>query len=442
MSATSISRRTWEDMLAALREQQPELNRAWFTGLEPVDMRHGVIRVATTRPDHYQYLIRECQQAFNQAAQAVTERLVTVHFMPPRTAEEPTTPLSFEEETEQLVLNGDYTFEHFVTGPCNRLAQAASVAVSENPGKVYNPLYIHGDVGLGKTHLLQAACHQVKQENPDAKMLYISCETFTNHFVEAIERGALHQFRYRYRHVDMLVIDDIQFLAAREHSREEFFHTFNTLFQSQKQIILSGDESPRDIPSLEDRLISRFNWGLVARIDPPCLETRMAILRKKAKFRCIELPEDVAHFIAAGIESNTRELEGALTRVLALSQQFGGVIDLEIARQALDGELSTDKKRISISDVLHLVTKQYNVRLADLQGKRRHRSLAFPRQVCMYLARELTNLSLEEIGGYFGGRDHTTVLHAVRTIRDQRSQDTDLARSLRQMTENLRKQAV
>ncbi|MEP0843642.1 MAG: chromosomal replication initiator protein DnaA, partial [Phycisphaerae bacterium] len=343
---------------------------------------------------------------------------------------------------DELRLNDDYRFENFVTGPCNRLAHAACVAAAESPGRVYNPLFIHGSVGLGKSHLLQAVCHQIQRDNPSAKVLYLSCETFTNHFIEAIERGALHQFRFRYRHVDALVIDDIQFLAARERTREEFFHTFNTLYQAQKQIILSADEAPNGIPSLEERLVSRFNWGLVARIDPPCLETRMAILLKKAKIRCIDLPEDVTHYVATIAESNTRELEGALTRLVAFSQQFGGVINLEIARQALGDQPAASGRKLSIQDIMQAVTERYNVRLSDLQGKRRNRSVAFPRQVCMYLARELTPLSLEEIGGYFGGRDHTTVLHAIRTIQEQREQDPDLEVQVQHLLGALRKQSA
>ncbi|MBN1510134.1 MAG: chromosomal replication initiator protein DnaA [Sedimentisphaerales bacterium] len=439
---TTISERAWSDILASLKADHPELVRPWFAALQPLDMQHGIIRVDTSTPDQYHYLIHDCQLAFNAAAQSVTSRLVTVHFLPPAAPFPGTEPLAFERETENVVLNDNYTFENFVAGPCNRLAHAACVAVAENPGRVYNPLYVHGSVGLGKTHLLQAVCHEIRARRPDTKILYLSCETFTNHFVEAIERGALHQFRYRYRHVDVLVIDDIQFLGARERSREEFFHTFNTLFQSQKQIILSADESPRDIPSLEDRLISRFNWGLVTRLEAPCLETRMAIVCRKAKLRCAEIPEDVIHFIAASVDSSIRELEGALTRVLAVAQQYGGTVDLAVAREALAHNLPARNHRVTISDILQTVTERYDVRLTDLQGKRRHRSLAFPRQVCMYLARELTPLSLEEIGGHFGGRDHTTVLHAIRTISQQRTIDKELEANIRQITEFLRKQSA
>lgn len=439
----NLSDRVWSDILVCVRQQQPELIRPWFEHLGPIDLSNGIIRIPTSDPAQYAYLTQSCQAAVTSAAQAVTGRLVAVRFVPPPPSAVFEMPLAFEAETDNIVLNPDYTFENFVTGPSNQLAHAASVAVANEPGAVYNPLFIHGDVGLGKTHLLQAIGHQIRTKTPEARILYISCETFTNHFVEAIERGAVHQFRYRYRHVDVLVIDDIQFLSAAERTREEFFHTFNTLFQSRKQIVLSADESPQGIPSLEDRLVSRFNWGLVARIDPPCLETRMAIIRKKARKRCVEMPEDVIHFIAARCGSNTRELEGSLTSVVAFSQQYGGKIDLDIARKALGdtNQAAAPAKQVSIPDILQVVMERFNLRLSDLQGKRRHRSIASARQICMYLTRQLTSHSLGEIGGYFGGRDHTTVLHAVRTIQDQRQIDTELDIALRQMTDQLRKKA-
>jgi len=436
----TISQRVWGDIVVALRSRNPELVRPWLASLDPVDMQHGVIRVRVSTHAQHRYLCQQCQDAFNHAAQTVTGRLVTLDFMPPEQGGEARVPLSFEEDEAELGLNADYTFDYFVTGPGNRMAHAACVAVADSPGNVYNPLFIHGSVGLGKSHLLQAVCHHVRSKaDGDAKVLYLSCETFTNHFVEAIEHGALHQFRYRYRHVDVLVIDDIQFLAARDRSREEFFHTFNTLYQSRRQIILSADEPPNGIPSLEDRLVSRFNWGLVVRIDSPCLETRMAIVRKKANLRCVELPENVVHYIAATVESNTRELEGALTKVLATSQQYSGVVDLELAKKVLGDQSPSRPRQTGITDIVEVVTEHFNVRLADLQGKRRHRSIAFPRQICMYLARNLTALSLEEIGGYFGGRDHTTVLHATRTIADQCACDKELQQTLYQLTDHLRR---
>lgn len=434
----NFGERNWNDVLTHVRTRRPELFRTWFHELETPDLHGGVLRVRPVKRSQYEYLTRECQTAFSQAAQSVTQRLVSTVFDEPPETHPALTPLSFQEQDGQIPLNPDYRFEHFVTGPCNRLAHAACSAVAENPGRVYNPLFIHGSVGLGKTHLLQATCHAILERNPDSRILFLSCETFVNHFIEAVERGALNQFRYHYRAVDTLVIDDIQFLADRERTREEFFHTFNTLYQSQRQIILSADESPDNIPSLEERLVSRFNWGLVVRIDPPDLEVRMAILSKKARLRCVELPENVIHHIAANVTGNTRELEGALLKVLALSQQYAGIIDLEVARQAVGDHVPDQLKPITVTDILDVVTDHFSVRAADLQGKKRSRSIAFPRQICMYLARELTSMSLEEIGGYFGGRDHTTVLHAARTIAEQKKVDEDLDATLAVMIRKLR----
>jgi chromosomal replication initiator protein len=274
---------------------------------------------------------------------------------------------------------------------------------------------------------LQAICHAVSSSRPGATCHYISCETFINHFIEAVESGALHQFRYRYRHVGVLVIDDIQFLAERERSQEEFFHTFNTLHQSQRQIILSADCSPSEIPSLEERLVSRFNSGLVALLDRPCLETRMAIVRKKAKLRCIEVPEDVVRLVAGRIDTNIRDLEGTLVKIDALSQTRTGEISIEDAREAL----GSDRERsVKIPAILEAAAEQFGVRVSDLQGKKRSKAVTYPRHVCMYLARQLTTQSLEDIGGYFGGRDHSTVLHASRAIGRQAEQDQELRQLL------------
>jgi chromosomal replication initiator protein DnaA len=250
----------------------------------------------------------------------------------------------FNEGEEPLALNPDYTFQNFVTGPCNRLAHAACIAVAEQPGQTYNPLFIHGGVGLGKTHLLQAVSQQVLERQPDARILYLSCDSFINQFINAIESGEMNQFRYRYRHVDMLVVDDIHFLAGRDRTQEEFFHTFNTLYQQHKQIILSADCPPNEIPELEERLVSRFNWGLVARIDRPCYETRVAIVQKKARMRGLSLPDDVVCYIAARIESNTRELEGAITKMQGMSSLQDGRIDLELAKAALGDSAAPEQR--------------------------------------------------------------------------------------------------
>jgi len=336
----------------------------------------------------------------------------------------------FNEGEQAVPLNPDYTFENFVTGPCNRLPHAASVAVAEKPGNAYNPLFIHGGVGLGKTHLLQAVCQKVLEKYDEARILYLSCDSFINQFITAVETGDMAQFRHRYRHVDMIVIDDIHFLAGRDRTQEEFFHTFNTLYQSHKQIILSADAAASEIPELEERLVSRFNWGLVARIEKPCYETRVAILQKKARMRGLVLPDDVICYIAAKIDNNTRELEGAITKVQGLGLLNDGQIDLELAKAALGETETPEQKRITIQQIFDAVTKYYNVRPADLQSKKRHKSIAFPRQVCMFLARRHTRYSLEEIGGYFGGRDHTTVLHAVRTIDQDCKDDREVAKQL------------
>ena len=260
----------------------------------PSTSTNGVIRVPTADPTQYAYLTQSCQSAITLAAQSVIGRLVTVKFNPPPPVPIQEMPLSFESETDNIILNPDYTFDNFVTGPCNRLAHAAA-SPSPRTRAVYNPLFIHGDVGLGKTHLLQAICHKIREQPPEAKILYLSCDSFINHFINAIEHGAMHQFRYRYRHVEVLVIDDIHFLAATDRTQEEFFHTFNTLYQAKKQIILSADESPQGIPSLEDRLVSRFNWGLVARIDRAVPRNAHGHPLQEGRMRCVDVPEDVVH---------------------------------------------------------------------------------------------------------------------------------------------------
>ena len=433
--AAGISSATWKDLVGHVRVCYPELARSWFECLKPVELTNGVLAVNADNNAQVRYLSEHCRRACAEAAQACMGRLISICFETDQ--EQPAQPpLSFERDDALLKLSGDCLFENFITGPCNRLAHAAAIAVSEAPGRAYNPLFVYGDVGLGKTHLLQAVCHEIQKRQPRMKILYISCETFTDHFLEAVERGAMNQFRYRYHHVDLLAIDDVQFLAERERSQEEFFHTFNRLHQSQKQIVLSADLCPSDLPSLGDRLVSRFNSGLVASVDKPCLETRIAIVRAKAKLRCIEIPEDVAKLVASKIESNVRELEGALARIHLLSQTRGGPIDIETAMEALG--FASQRQAVGIHEILNLVSKQFSVRLSDLQGKRRTRSITFPRQICMYLARELTPLSLQEIGGYFGGRDHTTVLHATRLLRAKREQEPALHLTLEQLMTTLK----
>jgi len=324
---------------------------------------------------------------------------------------------------DRLRLNPQYSFENFVTGPCNRMAHAAALAISDLPGRAYNPLFIHSGVGLGKSHLMQAICHKVRQHRPDVSMMYVSCEDFVNQFIAAIESGQIDEFRYRFRYLDLLVIDDIHFLADKERTQEEFFHTFNTLYQAQKQVVLSSDSPPHEIPRLEERLVSRFKWGLVVRIDRPSFETRVAIVQKKSKLRGVDLPEDVVQYIATAIDTNNRELEGAVIRVLGYASLCNRPVEMGLAKEALRDLATAPSRAVSMQEIVDAVLLRYNSRLSDLQSKRRSQSVALPRQICMYLARQMTNRSLEEIGAFFGGRDHTTVLHAERKIRQMVGHD-------------------
>ena len=423
-----VDPKDWQNILKHVGRHHPSLNRLWFADLTPRQLTNGMIQVLTPTAAQMTFCQTQCQQPFTSAAQAVTGRLIVVTF---HCENLPGAGGVFSDADTPLPLNPDYTFESFVIGPGNQLAQAASVAVSSQPGKSYNPLFIHGNVGLGKTHLLQAVCQQVLDRRSDARILYLSCDAFINQFIRSVETNDMGDFRHRFRNVDMLLIDDIHFLAGRDRTQEEFFHTFNTLYQQQKQIILSADCSPGEIPELEDRLISRFNWGLVARVEKPCYETRVAILRKKARMRGLDLPDDVICYIAAKVENNTRELEGAITKLQGMNLLTdGGQIDLDLAKRALGDSGPAEDRRITIQHILDEVTKYFSIKPADLQSKKRHKSIVFPRQVCMYLARRHTRYSLQEVGGYFGGRDHTTVLHAVRVIERGMAADPETARQV------------
>jgi chromosomal replication initiator protein len=313
-------------------------------------------------------------------------------------------------------LNPKYTFENYVMGPCNRFAHAAALGAAESPGSAYNPLFLHGSVGLGKTHLLQSLCFALLENFKDVRILYLSCETFVNHFISALENGDLQKFRNKYRGVDVLVVDDIHLLANKERTQEEFFHTFNTLYNAGKQIVLSSDSTPKDIPTLQERLVSRFKWGLVTEMEPPCYETRMAILKRKSRERGREVPDDVASLLAERIDTNIRELEGAVTKLIGYARLSNQAISVELAREALPELFTVRRGQPSMEEIIDLVTGHYGVKLSDLQSKKRTNAVAYPRQVAMYLARKITRHSLAEIGGFFGGRDHSTVLHAVDKI--------------------------
>ncbi len=315
-------------------------------------------------------------------------------------------------------LNPAFTFEAHIGGKSNQLARAAARQVGENPGKAYNPLFLYGGVGLGKTHLMQAAGNMVLHNNPSAKVVYVHSERFVADMVKALQHNAISEFKRYYRSLDALLIDDIQFFSGKEHSQEEFFHTFNTLLEGQRQVIITSDRFPKEITGVQERLISRFGSGLTVPIDPPELETRVAILQHKATIKGVHLSDDVAFFIARQIRSNVRELEGALHRLVASSGFTGRPIDIELTREALRDLLVFQERRVTVQNIQKTVAEYFKMRVSDLHSKRRNRQITRPRQIAMALSKELTSMSLPEIGDAFGGRDHTTVLHAQRKVKE------------------------
>jgi chromosomal replication initiator protein len=487
-------RQLWDGMLAHLREHHAPTYRHWFSELEPLGVAEGAFGLRAGTDNHRDYLQRSCSKHFNDAALAVSGRLLPVRFIGPhdpapqvastgkkggKTAPRPSAaihttehvigepplrevsaeaPSEFVESRGKslesgfiepsprsapirdhgLVINPDYGFENFVQGPSNRLAHAAAVAVARKPGRTYNPLFLHGGVGLGKTHLLQAICLTIREAEPGASIYYTSCDGFITQFMDAVQAGQMGDFRHRFRDLDVLVIDDIHFLAKRERTQEEFFHTFNSLYQMNKQIVLSSDAAPEEIPDLEDRLVSRFKSGLVAKMDTPDYESRVAIVKTKGKLRGIHLTPDVAEFIASRIDTNIRELEGTIVTLHMRSAVEGRPLNIELAREALADRGEQEQTDLSIQTILEAVAAFYRVRPAELMSKRRHRSVAIPRQVCMFLARRHTRHSLEEVGLTFGGRDHTTVMHAVRMIESRLLQDEDLNTVIRSIEDKLR----
>jgi chromosomal replication initiator protein len=427
----------WDRLLDVVRADEPELYRAWFRSMRFSEPARGEIVIEVADPNQAYYLREHCREAFSRAAMKLTGHLVTVRFHCPQEFAPLAIGNALPPALTEIPLSADYTFEQFVVGPSNRLAHAACGAVCNQPGSLYNPLFIHGASGLGKTHLLQATSTAIKNQHPDTRVVYVTCETFVNDFVRAIASGQWQPFRESLRRADLLAIDDVQFLANRESSQEELFHTFNALYQSRKQIILSADSPPSEIPTLEDRLVSRFNWGLVVQIDRPSRETRQAILHKKARLRGVEVTDELIDYIAEHVDSNIRLLEGTLTRLITETQLGGKPLNMQTAREILATAGTHNQRPLQISEILELVSKHYGIRLQELLGRKRTRSISHPRQVAMYLTRRLTPLSLEEIGMHFGGRDHSTVLHAERTIEDEREIDPELSAILTQLTSRL-----
>ncbi|MEQ8768930.1 MAG: chromosomal replication initiator protein DnaA [Phycisphaerales bacterium] len=445
-------RAIWAGVLAHLRAHHPNICRQWFSELLPLGFDGGTLGVRAQSDLHRDYLRRDCLDAFNDAARTATESLVAVRFLGPDDPWDPASTPSGEQDaqpaatpeprraahrsservhsngTDNLPVSPDCVFDSFVVGPNNRLAHAAAQGVCEAPGVAYNPLFIHGGVGLGKTHLLQAICLDIRERTPGAHIVFISCEAFLTRFMDAVKNGKMTAFRDQFREADILLIDDIHFLSSRDRTQEEFFHTFNALHQAGKQIVLSSDAPPEEIPDLEERLVSRFQWGLVAKVDRPGFDTRVEILKRKAELRGLTLSDDVACHVAARLKTHIRQLEGALSTLAMTAAIENRAIDLELAQQALPGPApTTAASGPSIESIISTVTDYYRVKKTDVLGKRRHKSISLPRQLCMYLARQHTRHSLEEIGAQIGGRDHTTVIHAVRSIESKRGDDSDFA---------------
>ncbi len=327
------------------------------------------------------------------------------------------------EVKKRAGLNFKYTFSNFVPGPCNEFAYAAARAVAESPAKAYNPLFIYGGVGLGKTHLINAIGHYILDLQPTTKIMYVSTEKFTNEVINSIRYERMQEFRNKYRNADVLLVDDIQFIAGKEATQEEFFHTFNALYETERQIIISSDRFPKDIPDMEDRLRSRFSWGLIADIQPPDLETRIAILRKKAENERINLSDEVALYLANLVRSNVRDLEGALIRVGAFASFTNSEITVELAKEVLKNTISDRERVITIDDIQREVANSFHIKVSELKSKKRTKSLVLPRQISMYMCRELINLSFPEIGKHFGGKDHTTVIHACKQVERIKERD-------------------
>lgn len=445
----------WNKILMQMEEKvAPVVFNTWIKALIPINITNDTFEIGAPKnfvkewiEDHYadqlSSIINElCNQEmklvitnielkddfdYSQKIEQSNKNVTEIKEEVKKITHSTPNPTPFNTEELDASINPKYTFDTFVIGNSNRFAHAASLAVSEVPAKVYNPLFLYGGVGLGKTHLMHAIGQKIKSNNPSSRVLYISSEKFTNELINSIRDGNPEKFRQKYRTIDCLLIDDIQFLAKKEHTQEEFFHTFNTLYDSNKQIVISSDRTPKEIPTLEDRLISRFEWGLITDIQPPDIETRIAILRKKAILENLDIPNDVIFLIAKNIENNIRELEGALLRVVAFSSLNKTSINMDTAVQALHNIINTTtEKSITIERIQEVVCRHFKIKNEELLAKKRTRNIVFPRQIAMYLCRELTDSSLPRIGEMFGGRDHTTVIHAIEKIGRESKEDSEI----------------
>lgn len=442
----------WEKTLNIIKGELSEVSfNTWIKSCEPISMSSNTIKISVPNAFTQEILEKRYKDLVANSIKAICSKLYNIEFLIAseiQSAEEEQSEKrqkKIKDDKKVIVndemntnLNPKYTFDSFVIGNSNRFAHAASLAVAESPAKAYNPLFIYGGVGLGKTHLMHAIGHYVLKNNPSAKVVYVSSEKFTNELINAIKDDKNEEFRNKYRNVDILLIDDIQFIAGKERTQEEFFHTFNALHDANKQIILSSDRPPKEIPTLEDRLRSRFEWGLIADIQVPDFETRMAILKKKADVENLNVANEVMVYIATKIKSNIRELEGALIRIVAYSSLTNREITVDLASEALKDIISKKQgKHITIEIIQDVVASYFNLRVEDLKSQRRTRNVSYPRQMAMYLSRKLTDMSLPKIGEEFGGRDHTTVIHAYEKISDNLNRDESLQHTIDDLTKKL-----
>jgi chromosomal replication initiator protein len=428
----------WDDVLAKV---EGKVNRhsfaTWFRPTSFLSLQENRLRVGVPNAQFKDWLTKNYQGVLAEALHELGRDSVQVSFEDGADGAAPTEAAA-PAERELPSLNPKYTFESFVVGSSNQFAHAAARAVAEIPSKSYNPLFIYGGVGLGKTHLMHAIGHYIQARQRRLNLLYISADRFINEMINAIRFDRLPAFRQKYRAIDVLLVDDIQFIAGKDRTQEEFFHIFNALHDAQKQIVISSDCPPRQIPTLEERLHSRFEWGLIADIQAPDIETKVAILRKKAEAERVELPENVALFIASKVKTNIRELEGSLIRLIAYSSLTGRDIDLPLAQETLRDLLHTEEKPITIEMIQKFVADHYNVKLAELKAKNNAKSVAVPRQIAMYLTKSLTKASLPEIGKEFGGKHHSTVIHSVRKIDGLRKTDAEFDRLINSFVQAFR----
>ena len=425
----------WARLLESVsRKVPPAAFDSWLRPCRLLAVEGDHLRIGAPNPFSRDWLAQHHLDALQHAAQEVVggHPRVTIVVDETAVAESAPAPMPTRAGGTGTAegLNPRYTFDAFVVGSSNQFAQAACQAVAELPSRAYNPLFIYGGVGLGKTHLLHAVGHQSVRLFPGMAVVYISSERFTNELINAIRYDRTAEFRARYRTIDLLLIDDIQFISGKERTQEEFFHTFNDLYESRKQIIVSSDCSPKEIPEIEERLRSRFEWGLIADIQPPDFETRVAILKKKAALERVRLTDDVAYLIASRIKSNIRELEGSLTRMIAFCALTGREMSVDLTQEVLGELWGEEEKIVTIEQIQRKVCDLFGIRLSDLKAKTRTKAIAFPRQIAMYLARQLTHASLAEVGRAFGGKDHTTVLHAVDKVQTLLQEDPKLRRTI------------